>query len=527
MKKSGIFSILPAALLLSVWSCDDDPVKDYFRVVDTSPEVIPVITYEYVDLGLSANWATFNVGAESPEEYGNYYAWGEIQPKSRYDWSTYQWCQGTNSSMTKYNDETEFGEIDNLTRLTAADDVACVEWGGSWRMPLLDEAMELVYFCTWTSTTHNGVQGFRVTSKVSGYTDKSIFLPYAGYKFEDELFDEGADVCLWSSDVHTLNYCAWCIDAYHDSEQDYIDGAAVARNCGFSVRPVTTSLTWPVIKGVTLNKEEIELTEGSKSQLLASLTNGFLDYTNVFTVNWSTRDRTVAIVDANGLVTGVGPGTTVITAECRGKTAQSVVKVKPYNPVLEYVDLGLSVKWATCNIGANSPEFTGYYVSWGETDQKEYYHWSSYKWAERIEGYYKFTKYCNHSNSGKDGFTDGLYVLEPGDDYAHVMFGGDWRMPSYDECIELKENCTWIYTQMNGVQGYRITSNVSGYTDRSIFLPVTGWFGGIVFHEDGSLGYWSNTLYPNSSSGAYSLIENGELKAYNRYIGQPVRPVHP
>ena len=137
----------------------------------------------------------------------------------------------------------------------------------------------------------------------------------------------------------------------------------------------------------------------------------------------------------------------------------------------EYVDLGLSVKWATCNVGADKPEDYGDYYAWGETEPKDFYFWSTYKYCDA--SYKTLTKYTD-SACGKDGFSDNKSVLDPEDDVAHVKWGGNWRIPTKDELEELRTKCTWTSTTLNGVKGYSVTSNVDGYTDRSIFLPATG-----------------------------------------------------
>ncbi len=155
--------------------------------------------HEYVDLGLSVKWATCNVGATKPEEYGDYFAWGETEPKSTYNWSTYKYCNGSQSSLTKYCTNSSYGTVDNKTTLEAADDAARANWGGSWRMPTDAELTELREQCTWTWTTQNGVYGYKVTSKKSGYTNKSIFLPAAGYGNDSSLYSVGSASFYWSS----------------------------------------------------------------------------------------------------------------------------------------------------------------------------------------------------------------------------------------------------------------------------------------------------------------------------------------
>ena len=153
-----------------------------------------VDSYESVDLGLSVKWATCNVGAEKPEEYGDYFAWGETAPKSDYSWSTYKFTTDGGSTFTKYTGS-------DKTVLDAADDAATANWGSAWRMPTIEEMQELLDNCTWEwqaagNTTFGGGAGYKVTSKKTGYTDKYIFLPTSGFR-------DGA----------TLHYSGFCDDA--------------------------------------------------------------------------------------------------------------------------------------------------------------------------------------------------------------------------------------------------------------------------------------------------------------------------
>ena len=148
------------------------------------------VQHEYVDLGLSVKWATCNVGADKPEDFGDYYAWGELVPKESYTWANYRFrTSGNDEALVKFSKYTSMYYTsvydadkrdyiaDNKTRLDLEDDVAHVKWGGNWRLPTDDEMNELVDSCTWTWTTLNGVNGCLVTSNRSGYTDRSIFLP--------------------------------------------------------------------------------------------------------------------------------------------------------------------------------------------------------------------------------------------------------------------------------------------------------------------------------------------------------------
>ena len=196
--------------------------------------------HEWVDLGLPSGtkWATCNVGATKPEEYGNYYAWGETEPKTTYDWNTYKWCDGSYDTQTKYCTSGRYGTMDDKTVLELADDAARANWGGQWRMPTDDEWTELRENCTWTWTSDyngTGVAGRIVTSKTNS---NSIFLPAAGYRGSDDLNNAGGNGFYWSSSLYTdgpLN--AWGV--YFCSANLY--GGSLGRFCGRSVRPVLTT----------------------------------------------------------------------------------------------------------------------------------------------------------------------------------------------------------------------------------------------------------------------------------------------
>jgi hypothetical protein len=199
----------------------------------------------------------------------------------------------------------------------------------------------------------------------------------------------------------------------------------------------------------------------------------------------------------------------------------------------EYVDLGLSVKWATCNVGASKPEEYGDYFAWGEVETKEVYDWSTYKWCElkyySENNYSAFlTKYCTKADCGYEQFVDDKMILESADDAAVVNWGGVWRMPTKEEQDELRDNCTWEWTTYNGVEGYMVTSNISGYTNKSIFLPATGSKEGAnhIYLENGY--YRSSTLKAEGPYFAYYILFNSDKVAcwdFRRSIGLPVRPV--
>ncbi|MBQ9077531.1 MAG: DUF4595 domain-containing protein [Muribaculaceae bacterium] len=203
----------------------------------TSPDVdeYGITMSQEVDLGLSVNWAGWNVGATRPEEYGGYYAWGETEEKSNYEWFTYKWYNGEeayNAIVSKYCVDSTFGVIDNRTVLEPEDDVAHVKWGEGWRMPTSIEQEELMNNCTWAWITVNGVDGYKVTSKSNG---NSIFLPAAGYIDGSSLDYTGFYGCYQSSSLSVYySLCSCFLRFYSGFNIIYND----FRYYGRSVRPV-------------------------------------------------------------------------------------------------------------------------------------------------------------------------------------------------------------------------------------------------------------------------------------------------
>ena len=185
------------------------------------------------------------------------------------------------------------------------------------------------------------------------------------------------------------------------------------------------------------------------------------------------------------------------------------------------IDLGLpsGTKWACCNVGATTPEQDGGYYAWGETEEKDEYYSSTYKWVENG----KLSKYCTDS---KRGIVDNKTLLDLADDVAHVKWGGVWVMPTLDQCEELAKNCSFVWTTQNGVIGCKFT----GSNGCSIFLPASGWRDRYSLGNKGFSGYyWSSTLNESSPRGArYLFFDSSFVSAfqgYYRYNGLTVRPV--
>ena len=157
---------------------------------------------DWVDLGLPSGtiWATRNVGASSPEDYGDYFAWGETTPKEVYNWDTYKWSYNDANGylkFTKYNTDSYYGSVDNKTELDPSDDAACAHYPGG-RMPSYGQIVELCNNCSWQWTQRNGVYGQLVT----GPNGSTMFLPAAGGRWSDSLGGAGSDGLYWS---RTLN----------------------------------------------------------------------------------------------------------------------------------------------------------------------------------------------------------------------------------------------------------------------------------------------------------------------------------
>ena len=290
------------------------------------------------------------------------------------------------------------------------------------------------------------------------------------------------------------------------------------------------------VSSVSLNKSSLTLTEGDSETLTATVSPSNATNKNV---SWKSSDTSVASVSTSGKVTAVKSGTATITVTTAdgGKTATCEVKVKSPCPD-GAVDLGLSVYWASCNLGATKPEEYGGYYQWAGTqdvtsrsidlglDNCPYHTGSSYE-----TGWTKYVPSGKSSYWSGSGSPDNKIVLDPDDDVAHVKLGGNWRMPTEAEFAELQNtgNCTWEWTTLNGVNGYKVTSKKSGYTGNWIFLPAAGYRADTLLYNVGSRGYyWSSSLRTGSPDDACDLVFYSGVVGtgnYSRYYGLSVRPV--
>ena len=459
------------------------------------------VVEKYVDLGLPSGlkWATCNVGATYPEDYGNYYAWGEVTTKTTYDWSTYKYANGSSTTLTKYNNSSSYGTVDNKTTLETEDDAATANWSGNWRMPTEAECQELMDNCTWTWTTLNNVNGYEIKAS----NDESIFLPAAGYYYGEELRFAGSDGGYWSSSRSSDTYDPDYAQGMRFSS-DYHYTSNSLRDYGRPVRPVLDpyklTLTYDTAQGTaTLSQDKayedteitVNVTPSSGYELSSITVNGTAITGNTFTMPDSDVSVVVEFVSS-------GP---------------------------QAVDLGLSVLWADRNIGATKPEDLGDFYAWGETETKSEYTLENYQYWQEPQSeteYGGYTKYCDNANFGYQDFKDDKVVLEESDDAAVQKWGNGWRMPTYEEVLELVNSATW--TEEYDVEGDVYKIYVATINGASIKFPfASASFSGAATWSSSLSKTKKGNIEPSPAL-AHMLIENTWTYDY-RYFGNTIRPV--
>lgn len=487
-----------------------------------------------IDLGLPSGvlWAAWNLGASTPSESGSYFAWGEVEQKERCSWSSYKWCEGSSTTLTKYNLFAKYGDVDGKLILEKADDAASVNWGDSWRMPTDKEFEELKAYCSYEWTTKNGISGYQLTSKVPGFTDQSIFLPTAGYFSSSVQHPEIGYYWLASVEEENTQY-ADCISL--DEETFFLNNNY--RWAGFTIRPVCEAPSAPIkvsqnsldFGGVKIGETRtltftVSTTEGQDVDVVVEKNSG-----NDFTVSW-----TGGVIESNSTrfvqvtFTPSTPGNQTGTIVLKNRNAAErersvVVNISGSGEKLaEKIDLGLpsGLLWASWNIGASAPEEYGDLISWGELGAKEVYSWDSYKWGTR----YALTKYVNSSDFGT---VDNITSLEASDDAARMRWGDGWRMPTMGELLELRSNTTFSWTTMNGITVCKLTSKNNGKT---LVLPAAGVYAGKLQYRGSDVYLASTDLYEGRCTDRLVLnIASGDsdwsyLYIF-RYYGISVRPV--
>ena len=465
--------------------------------------------HEWVDLGLPSGtlWATCNIGASAPEEYGDYFAWGETEPKDYYDWSTYKWCNGSNDSLTKYCSTNGYGVLDYKKNLDPEDDAAYVNWGPAWRMPTHEQQVELMNVCTWSRTTLNGVNGFQVT----GPNGNKLFLPLAGERSGSQLIYAGSSAGYWPETLFAAD-AGQIMYIYGNN----VRTAWTYRCEGWTVRALRSPLL--IVEQQNFDFGEVPIGQTRKAEL--TIVNNTAE-AQTLTVS---ADEPFLLEQEEGCassITIVVPGNSsntvmlVYTAtepgEFNGNVTfrspvfdggQRVIPVQAFAysgnvPEHRYVDLGLpsGTLWATCNVGASAPEEYGDYFAWGETEPKEVYNLETYKWFNVSDQ--ALTKYCTDSNFG---IVDNLIELYLDDDAASVNWGPSWCMPTEDQFLELSNYCSKKWTRRNGVYGYLFI----GPSGNTLFLPTAGKRIGRSLQDSGTRGYyWSRSLVEDITYSAW------------------------
>ena len=531
----------------------------------------------FVDLGLSVKWATCNIGAETPEQQGLLYAWGETTPKEEYTWDNYKF--GPDTALSKYctkPDVAWHGFTDAKTTLELSDDAAHVNWRGRWRMPTQAEWNELIEKCTWTQTEYMGVKGYDVKAT----NGNRIFLPAPD---ENALYASSSLIETRPGEALHLSI----FDQYYFLTAQYRYRAYSVRGVYGSVLPVYCLVSFDANGGEGIMHPQ-QFNKGAISPLTEVR---FTKQASVFS-SWNTKadgsgtsytDRDLVSLTENiTLYAQWKPGYTItfdanggdgimkqqvfdygvsqaisknlftrhaylfdgwnVKADGSGQSYTDGETIFIDNHLIlyaqwkrdtsfgeengyEWVDLGLpsGLKWATCNVGATTPEDYGKYFAWGETAPKTNYDWSTYKYCNG--SYSTLTKYNTNSSYG---MVDNKTTLDLSDDAARANWGGTWRMPTKAELDELRNNCTWTWTTQNGINGCLIASNING---NSIFLPAAGYRNGTSVNYVGSDGnYWSSSLYESDPSYAYYLYFDSGYVGWsyvNRYYGRTVRAVCP
>lgn len=545
---------------------------------------------EAVDLGLSIPWANMNLGAASQEEYGDCYAWGETETKDTFTFENYKWGESQRKYYSKYNIDESYGSLDYKFALDPEDDAAHVMLGSKWRIPSCAEIDELVEKCTAVNETINGIKCIKFTGpngksiyipnssyswgrelhesapgQVSclAFTTSSLVSRtyedrYKGLTIRPVYGDliRVTEIKLDKSELTLDAGCTNSLKAYvypknasnkgilwTSDKPEVISvnqkGELVAHKAGMTtirVKSLDTevqagckiTVTTPIVPvtGISISKESLELFIDGTAQLTASVTPS--NATNKEVI-WSSDDYLLAYVSTTGLVRGCSTGTTTITVKSKdgGFKKTCVVTVKDM-PVPTPVDLGLSVKWASFNVGASAPEDGGGLYAWGETStkDKEDYTKNLYKWWEyRYLGRNTYTiivKKYKDDNSEYSRLDEPDNTLEKEDDVAYTNYGKKWHMPSCVQIKELIDKCEWTYTKIGNVSGYKVQSKKNS---NYIFLPEGNYWSSSLASAK-----WCITLQQKGFNGpsynhwAYALLGN-ELGWQERYVGYMVRAV--
>lgn len=530
-----------------IYPVDHVSEVNFFNSQDTilvSPSDTTSSNHDYVDLGLPSGtlWAAYNVGATKPEEFGDYFAWGETETKNVYSAETYKYGTAKMGeydfleldSLWKYNFGNEHpGTIDNLSTLLPEDDAATANWGKEWRMPTNEEMIELKENCYVVKKRDykNKVNGM-IFFKAKRTDDKGRFVDeYDSYysMSDPHIFFPAADRYTdWSSRDGSSFYGYYLSSSLREERENvalgldfdgygvYADGG-MSRQYGYPVRAVRAQKPERKIFTVNFYTSDSVLIESQK----------VMEFTSAKEILPPAKDDHVF----------VGWSTSV---ECVSSDLSVYAQYKSIlmEDVHPYVDLGLpsGTLWATYNVGATKPEqYADYgdFFAWGDVVPDRDFTWYSYKYgkAQLQWDLYGLTKY--NFEGGYPSSIDRLSTLLPEDDAATVSWGVYWRMPTSEELRELIENCEYSWIEVDGVYGAKFT----GPNGNSVFFSASGYCEGISGYspresfssKEGAVGfYWSSSLNEKNNAVAYVLTfdENGVKRDDDaRYKGSPIRAV--
>ena len=498
------------------------PMQGFFVKV-TETTTVYILNYadhsfhEYVDLGLPSGllWATCNVGADTPEDYGDYFAWGEIQPKYTYNykWSTYQYCNGSGSTLTKYCSNSSYGYngfIDNLTTLLPEDDAATANWGANWRMPTKEEYEELYNNTTVTWTQQNGVNGRLFTAS----NGNSLFLPAAGYCGNSSLNGVGGSGFYWTSSLYTDNPDhAWSLTF----NSGYCSMYYYDRYYGQSVRAVRSASQNNAPTGAINGKFTIN---NNGDQVYFS--QGNLQY-QASTNTWKFAESQYDYIgDANSNISSSYDGWIDLfgwgTSGCHDANDPYNVNYQPwsssdslldneynsygYGPSSNMPDMNLTGTSANYDWGVNNPISNG-----GNTANQ---------WRTLTQPEWSYILNTRNTTSGIR-----FAKAQVNDVNGVILLPDDWTTDTYNLNNTNNIGASYNSNVINASQ-WAMIENAGG-----VFLPAAGGRFGTTAADVGSTGfYWLSSS--NSSCCAYYVyIYNFGiyLVDYRRYLGRSVRLV--
>lgn len=488
--------------------------------------------YLYLETIGGLLYSTTNLGASSPEEFGNMISWGEIYPKSKYTESNYKFYKnGNKNQITKYCSTADYwagegDDPDNLTKLKYADDAVFQRWGTDWRLPSVGEISSLLGLPNSVEIREvNGkrIIGVKIGNR-NGVTpiDSFLFLPVAEI---DERGDLGTYTCYyWGSDKlnDTDNKAQAMYIKISNKKLDTFFHSLQDRHKCYMVRPMRMiNATTVAIFTYILNSDNQEVTNIQMNVHDSIILHSYSfvnrgstrEYATYQDVTWSSDGKyygehiTYTIIDTTHIkVTAISEGTNKLSCRAKvrdytyhsGECTITVIcnnepepepepdtPIEPINIILptdipkgniKAVDLNLpsGTLWANMNVGAVDRADIGRYFAWGELQPKSSYSWSNYKYCNGTKN--TITKYCTDASIwAGSGEPDGLVTLQNMDDIVKQLWGPEWKMPTGMQLAELNDiNHGFTYVEYNGKKVYGAMFYKRGTPNESLFLPITG-----------------------------------------------------